>query len=322
MPCVTRRAGASGCFAPRSPGWGLTAASRSRSRFLAKQERLLYVCFYILLNLAEARAHAAFCHAVVTADGRSQDPAIEGKMVGRGINEHLVSMLQVRARHAASLCISLAEFACGSAVARRQRRACRWVGRRTVHRRTAPAGGDIPQEALRVHGEQGRNGSGRPQSSLVHLRCMSLWWICALRWTVDEDALACHAHRATPNLATPPQVKLGIVQRLIPFFSSRDVVRASALSSALPGSSSRLFAPPRLAGSARGGAAAAVQSFLRQRPPRGDGSPGGCAVMPALFYAKLMRRRRGGTRRAWSVVSWTRCGTRSRRPRRCGSCTC
>lgn len=61
------------------PGTSLTSEEKARAKkltdFLQQQERLLFVCFYILLNLAE-------------------DFAIELKMKNRKIIKHLVKMLR------------------------------------------------------------------------------------------------------------------------------------------------------------------------------------------------------------------------------------
>jgi hypothetical protein len=51
------------------------AAAKKNAKYFQKQERLLFVCFYILLNLAE-------------------DTAVELKMKNRNIMWHLVAMLQ------------------------------------------------------------------------------------------------------------------------------------------------------------------------------------------------------------------------------------
>lgn len=62
---------------------------RSFVRFVAKQEKLLYVCFYILLNLAEVCTIAIWQALLMLV----QDPKIEVKMVGRDLNKCLVAML-------------------------------------------------------------------------------------------------------------------------------------------------------------------------------------------------------------------------------------
>jgi len=55
--------------------WHREGTLALNGKLLEKQERVLYVCFFILLNLAE-------------------DPKIEVKMVSRKINELLIKVLQ------------------------------------------------------------------------------------------------------------------------------------------------------------------------------------------------------------------------------------